>query len=101
MAYEHLRVSLTKRNLWLYVLAELETGDGTPSELRAKVSSRYGFSPAAITFYTVIYRLKREGLVQRSSDRFRSAYTITAGGRAELSKALDFLSEVRGKLSPP
>ena len=98
MAYSHLRTSLTKGNLWLYVLAELSSGECTPGELKARVETKYGFAPAAITFYTVIYRLRREGLVRRSSDRFRSAYCVTAAGKAEFSKAVEYLGEVRGKL---
>ena len=98
MAYSHLHTTLTKGNLWLYVLAELSAGECTPAELRARVGAKYGFAPAAITFYTVIYRLRREGLVRRSSDRFRSAYSVTAAGRAELSKAVEYLAEVRAKL---
>lgn len=98
MAYDHLRSSLTRGNLWLYVLSELEAGEGTPSDLRSRVAKKHGFAPAGITFYTVIYRLRRQGLVRRSSDSFRSAYAITPRGKEELSKALDYLEEVRGGL---
>lgn len=99
MAYEHLRASLTKGNLWLYVLAELAAGEGTPGELKARVESKYGFAPAAITFYTVIYRLRHEGLVRRSSEGYRSAYALTPKGRGELSKAVAYLLEVRRTLA--
>ena len=100
MAYEHLRASLTKGNLWLYVLAELAAGEGTPRDLKGRVESKYGFAPAAITFYTVIYRLRREGLVRRSSEGYRSAYALTPKGREELSKATAYLLEVRRTLAP-
>jgi PadR family transcriptional regulator len=100
LAYEHLRRSLTKGNLWLYVLAELHSGDASPAELRSAVERKHGFAPASITFYTVIYRLRREGLVGRSTDAFRSAYFITPSGRAELSKALALLREVGERLEP-
>jgi PadR family transcriptional regulator PadR len=95
LAYEHLRSSLTKGNLWLYVLAELEAGDATPGELRTKVEEKHGFAPAAITFYSVVYRLRREGLVRRTSDSFRSAYAITPQGKAELAKAVEYIDAVR------
>jgi DNA-binding PadR family transcriptional regulator len=52
------------------------------------------FAPAAITFYSVIYKLRREGLVKRSSDSFRSTYAITPKGRDELLRAVSFLVEV-------
>lgn len=95
MAYNRLRRSLTKGNLWIYILATLEEGQATPGEIRKKVKSRHGFAPAPITFYSVLYKLKREGLVQRTSDEFRTAYGVTGAGRAELVRARDLLDRVR------
>jgi PadR family transcriptional regulator len=99
LAFEHLQSSLTRGNLWLYVLAELERQDASPGEIRKSVESRHGFAPAAITFYSVIYRLRREGLVKRSSEEFRSKYSITSKGRAELAKALQYLEDVKSGLT--
>ena len=98
MAFDHFRSSLTRGNLWLYVLSELELGDATPGELRTRVEKKHGFAPAAITFYSVIYRLRREGLVKRSSESFRSAYSATSEGKAELARALSYIDEVKAKL---
>ena len=98
MAFEHLQSSLTRGNLWLYVLAELERGDASPGEIRRIVQGKHGFAPAAITFYSVIYRLRREGLVRRSTDEFRSSYSITPKGRAELAKAVDYIGSVKNGL---
>ncbi len=99
MAFEHLRLSLTKGNLWLYILSELRAGNASPSELRHRVNQRHRFSPAAITFYSVLYKLRREGLVRKSSDSFRSAYEITQKGSDQLQKALSLLNETRLGLS--
>lgn len=98
MALDHLRTSLTRGNLWLYVLAELEKGDASPGEIRQSVEGRHGFAPATITFYSVIYRLRREGLVRRSSEEFRSNYSITPKGKAELARALEYIGSVRDGL---
>jgi len=98
LALEHLRTSLTKGNLWLYILSELQLNDATPGELRSRVLDKRGFAPAAITFYSVIYRLRREGLVKRSSDSFRSAYAITPKGRDEFLRALFLLDEIHESL---
>ncbi len=98
MAYEHLRDSLTKGNLWLYILAALSETPRTPVELRAMVKDRHGFSPATITFYSVLYKLRREGLVRRSSEAFRSSYEITSKGRGELSKGRAFIARVEENL---
>jgi DNA-binding PadR family transcriptional regulator len=98
LALEHLRTSLTKGNLWLYILSELQLNDATPGELRCRVLDKRGFAPAAITFYSVIYRLRREGLVRRSSDSFRSAYAVTPKGKDEFLRAMSYLDEVRKNL---
>lgn len=98
LALEHLRISLTKRNLWFYILSELQLNDATPGELRSRVLDKRGFAPAAITFYSLIYRLRREGLVKRSSDSFRSAYAIAQKGRDEFFRALSYLDEVHESL---
>lgn len=99
MAYEHLRESLTRNNLWIYILSTLEAGPATPNEVRRKVRSRHGFAPAAITFYSVLYRLRREGLVQKKTDKFRSAYEVTSTGREELARARELLERVRKGVS--
>ena len=98
LAFEHLRSSLTRGNLWLYVLAELETSNASPAEIRKSVEAKHGFAPATITFYSVIYRLRREGLVKRSSEEFRSTYSITPRGRADLAKALEYIGSVKDGL---
>jgi len=99
MAYEHLKESLTRSNLWIYILSTLGSGPASPGEIQKKVSSRYGFSPATITFYSVLYKLRREGLVQKTSDEFRSAYSVTTAGRAELARGLELLEKVRKSVS--
>ena len=100
MAFDHLRDSLTKGNLWLYILAALSDSPRTPVELRTLVREGHGFSPAVITFYSVLYKLRREGLVKRSSEAFRSAYEITPKGRGELLKGREFLAKVDKGLGP-
>ena len=95
LAFEHLRSTLTRGNLWIYVLSELQKGAATPGALRSQVQKVHGFSPAAITFYSVLYKLRREGLVERSSDSFRSSYGITPKGRVELQSALGLLRDTR------
>jgi DNA-binding PadR family transcriptional regulator len=100
LAYEHLRDSLTKGNLWLYILAALSDAPRTPVELRALVKERHGFAPAVITFYSVLYKLRREGLVKRSSEAFRSSYEITPRGRSELARGRTFLAQAGAGLGP-
>lgn len=99
LALDHLRLSLTRGNLWLYILSELRVAPANPAELKARVRRRHNFSPASITFYSVLYKLRREGLVRKSSDSFRSAYEITGRGTQELERALSLMEETRNGLS--
>jgi DNA-binding PadR family transcriptional regulator len=96
MAYEHLRDSVTKGNLWLYILSTLEAGNASPNRVKELVKERFEFTAASITFYSVLYRLRREGLVKKSSAQFRSAYEVTQKGREELERARKLLREVGG-----
>ena len=99
MAYEHLHTSLTKGNLWLYVLSVLEQKPtSSPRGIKQSVQERFDFAPATITFYSVLYKMTREGLVKRSSDEFRSEYVITPRGREQLTRARALLGEVGSKL---
>ena len=101
MAYEHLRDSVTKGNLWIYILSALEAGEASPSEVRERVNEKFGVAAASITYYSVLYRLKREGLVKKSTEQFRSSYEVTAKGREELEKARRLLREVGGWIDRP
>ncbi len=94
VAYEHLRESLTKGNLWLYVLSALEANAAGPVELRKLVEAKHGFAPATITFYSVIYKLRKEGLVRKTSEAYRSNYEITPNGREELARARAFMDSI-------
>ena len=91
MAYDRLRDALTRGNLWLYILAALEEGPATPVELKSFVGSRHGFEPATITFYSVLYKLRREGLVRKSSSAYRSTYEITHRGTQEMARGRELL----------
>ena len=90
---------MTKGNLWIYILKELEDQPATPAELKRIVEEKHGFSPAVITFYSVIYKLNREGLVRRSSSTFRSTYEITPKGKEELARAMELLKGLGSALS--
>jgi DNA-binding PadR family transcriptional regulator len=94
MAYSRLRESLTSGNLWLYILSVLEDSEASPREVKERVKERYGVAAAGITFYSVLYRLKREGLVRKASGEFRSNYEITPKGRQEIERARKLIREV-------
>jgi DNA-binding PadR family transcriptional regulator len=98
MALEHLRDSVTKQNLWLYILSVLIEGPASPAEIEKGVLSRFGFSPAKITFYTVLYKLRKESLVEKMAESFRSKYKITEGGEQAFRNGISTLANVVEKL---
>jgi PadR family transcriptional regulator len=99
VALSHLRASLTKENLWLYILSVLASCPASPAQIKRKVAAAYGFAPASITFYTVVYRLRKEGLVRRTSEEYRSMYELTDTGAEALQAARSLLVEVAGGLA--
>mgnify|MGYP001590101173 CR=1 FL=1 len=98
MALDHLRDSITKQNLWLYVLSILSEGPASPAEIEKGVLSKFGFSPARITFYAVLYNLKRESLVEKIAESFRSKYMITERGEQVFRNGIGTLANTVEKL---
>lgn len=78
----------------MYILRLLEDGPLSPTDIKGQVLLRYCFAPATITFYTVLYRLRREGLVKKVGTSFRSRYEITARGRDEFAKGRALIRDV-------
>ncbi len=81
MALGHLRMTLTKESHWLHIVSECQMGYSTPSEIHSRVLAERGFAPATMMFHSVIYRLRRKGLMKRPTDSLRSADAATAGAR--------------------
>ncbi len=66
--------------------------------MEREVESNFGFSPAKITFYTVLYKLRREGLVGKTTESFRSKYGITERGARALEEAIGALENTSERL---
>ena len=87
----------TRDNLWLYVLALLKERDYFAYELRGAVRERFGVEMASVTAYVLLYKLRRDGLVQLSEERregkrpTRKYYKITELGLQTLVEARDYL----------
>jgi DNA-binding PadR family transcriptional regulator len=89
---QRLEDSLTKDNLWIYILNLLKKRELYAYELNEKIENKFGFSPGNVTAYIVLQRLKADGYVRastrkRESGPTRHYYSITYRGEAELSKA--------------
>ncbi len=85
---------LTKEMLWIYILRLLQERPHYGYEIKQLVTQRFGFSPATVSGYAIIYRLMKDGLIdeQRKSDSPRKYYEITDKGRIAMKEAKDFLS---------
>ena len=98
MAYERLVEKLTKENLWLYILRMISENSDYPLGLKKRFAQKFGFEPATITFYIVLYRLRNEGLVVSELKQGRTYYYCTDKGAKELRKAVEFLESMSQKL---
>jgi PadR family transcriptional regulator PadR len=69
----------TRDNLWLYVLTLLKERDYFAYELRGAVRERFGVEMASVTAYVLLYKLRRDGLVQLSEERREGKLSLRLG----------------------
>jgi DNA-binding PadR family transcriptional regulator len=86
---------LTKEMLWMYILRLLQERPHYGYEIKELITKRFGFSPATVSGYAIIYRLTKDGLiqVQRTDDSPRKYYAITEKGSTAMSEAKAFLTK--------
>jgi DNA-binding PadR family transcriptional regulator len=92
---------LTKENLWFYILRLLQEGPRYGYEIRAMISEKFGFKPATVTSYVILYKMAKDGLVEarRKDDERREKpdrkyYVITEEGKRAMAIAKTFLSKL-------
>jgi DNA-binding PadR family transcriptional regulator len=97
-AMNRLAVKLTKANLWIYILRLLEDDPLYGYEIKQKIQAKFGFQPAIVSGYVILYKMKRDGLVQvewKTSDEEgkpnRKYYSITETGRKAMNQAKVYL----------
>jgi len=98
-AYVRLRSSVTRENLWLYILRMLLDRPMYAYEIGKELSNRFGFSTATVTVYVVLYKLQRENLIRIEETLFqgrpiRKYYAVTDLGKEELNKGRKLLQDV-------
>lgn len=86
---------LTKEMLWIYILRLLQERPHYGYEIKQLIQERFGFSPATVSGYAIIYRLTKDGLIeeQRRDDSPRKYYSITKKGSQAMSEAKNFLED--------
>lgn len=107
MALRRLQEKITKENLWIYILHLLKERPLYAYEIREKIREKFGFEPATITAYVVLYRMEREGLVESKPEKgtsdkvVRRYYHITEKGLKTLEAGREFLRKTLSLLEPP
>jgi DNA-binding PadR family transcriptional regulator len=95
----------TTENLWIYVLKLLQDRPMYAYEISKTLTPRFGFTPATVTVYVVLYQMQREGLIQRDATRqvdgkpARKYYRLTATGTDTLQRGVAFLRTVIDQLT--
>jgi DNA-binding PadR family transcriptional regulator len=93
---QRLRNSITKDNLWLYILSLLKRREGYPYEIREMIEKRFGFKPGKVTAYIVLKKLEKGGYVSKTrkvkrEGPERTYYRITGKGLGEIDKGKEIL----------
>lgn len=100
MALQRLEGKLTKENLWLYILDLLKAEELYAYEISGKIRTSFGFEPATITVYVVLYKMEREGLVTSETKKgekggaMRRYYRPTEQGRIALEAGTELLRKM-------
>ncbi|MEM1686466.1 MAG: helix-turn-helix transcriptional regulator [Zestosphaera sp.] len=93
-----LKRKLTIENLWIYVIASLMIKPTYAYHVRKLIKEFFGFSPTTITLYSVIYRLKKSGLIKEELVSGERIYKPTEEGIKELEEALSFMEQTIKRL---
>lgn len=88
----------TRDVLWVYILRLLLDREMYAYEIKKEIEKRFGFSPALITVYVVLYRLSHDGYVTVTEEGERKYYKITDKGRELLNQGIQHLRGIIKKL---
>ncbi len=91
MPLGRLKSRTTKEILWIYLLRLLKERKRYAYELGDELHSRFGFRPARITIYVVLYRLEKDGYVESSWDGKKKYYHMTKKGEKLYKEGLAYL----------
>ena len=91
-SFSKLKRKLEIESLWLYIAHILRDSPATVAEIKKKLKYDYGIPVTTITLYTVLYRMEKEGLVNRRMD-FPIKFYLTAYGSLMYRKGVQLLEE--------
>lgn len=98
MPLERLRSKTTTEILWVYLLNLLREQERYAYELRDQLHAKFGFRPARITSYVVLYRLEKAGYVAAERKGNKKYYRITEEGERLYREGIEHFQELVAKL---
>ncbi|MHA1232646.1 MAG: PadR family transcriptional regulator [Candidatus Helarchaeota archaeon] len=101
-AINRLADKLTRANLWIYILKMLlEKENGIYGyEIKKNIEEKFGFEPATVSGYVILYKMKRDNLVKiewKKSEEGkpnRKYYKITERGLEAMRQAKIYLQKI-------
>lgn len=99
-AFKRLKKKTSIDNLWIYILRLLQEKEMYGYELKETIKTKFGFEPATVTSYTILYKLEKDNLVtshvQDSPEGRpdRKYYAITSEGKKAMKKAKGLFEEI-------
>ncbi|MFW9922142.1 MAG: PadR family transcriptional regulator [Candidatus Thorarchaeota archaeon] len=103
-AFKRLKKKISIDNLWIYILRLLMEKEMYGYELRDSIKERFGFEPATVTSYTILYKLEKDDLVVSNvkdnpeGRPDRKYYTITEEGKKAMIEAKGLFEEIYSKV---
>jgi len=98
---ERLRKKLQTDILFIWILVLLKEDQKYGYELRSEIKERFGFAPATVTSYHVLYKLEREGFIQPIEQNInpnRKYYEITEKGLLLIDETREFFERTMNYL---
>jgi len=103
-AFKRLKKKTSIDNLWIYILRLLQEKEMYGYELKETIKTKFGFEPATVTSYTILYKLEKDNLVTShvldnpEGRPDRKYYAITFEGKKAKEKAKDLFEEIITKV---
>ena len=103
-AFKRLKKKISIDNLWIYILRLLLEKEMYGYELKESIKTRFGFEPATVTSYTILYKLEKDELVvshvkdNPEGRPDRKYYAITEEGKRAMREAKGLFEEIFGKV---
>lgn len=99
-AFKRLKKKTSIDNLWIYILRLLQEKEMYGYELKETIKTKFGFEPATVTSYTILYKLEKDNLVTShvldnpEGRPDRKYYAITSEGKKAMKKAKGLFEEI-------